>query len=198
MSPQTFIFIGRSGCGKGTQAKLIESYLYEKDKEERTVFYVETGAQFRDFITGKSYTSGLSKEIYDNVDRQPDFLAIWMWTHLFVENLTGKEHLIVDGAPRSLPEAMVLTSALEFYKRQVNVVYIDVSREWSERQLRARGREDDSTGAKIAKRLDWFDRDVVPAIEYFEKNPAHNFIKVSGEHPIETVHESIVSALKLS
>jgi len=196
MSPQTIIFIGRSGCGKGTQAKLVESYIHKNDPQKQPVFYVETGAQFREFIKTGTYTGELSKEIYDHVDRQPDFLAIWMWTHLLVENLTGKEHLIIDGAPRSLPEASVLLGALDFYKRNVHVVYIDVSRQWSERQLLARGREDDSTVAKIAKRLDWFERDVVPAINYLEKNPAYNFIRVNGEQSIDHVHGEILAGLK--
>lgn len=197
MSPQTFIFIGRSGCGKGTQAKLLNEYIKQQDAGNRDIYYVETGAQFRDFIKKKKFTNKRSQEIYARDDRQPDFLAIWMWSHNLVENLTGKEHLVLDGTPRSLPEATVLDNALAFYARKANIIHLDVSREWSQEKLLARGRSDDATLAKINKRLDWFDKDVAQAIDYFQNNPAHNYIHVNGEQGIDAVHAEIVSKLKI-
>lgn len=195
MLPQTFIFIGRSGCGKGTQGKLMERVLHQNDPV-RNVYYLETGERFREFIKGKSYTSRLSRETYERDDRQPDFLAVWMWSHLFVENLNGEEHLIIDGTPRSLGEAQVLSTALEFYKRKAYIIHLNVSRSWAERHLLARGRSDDATIEKIDKRLNWFDRDALPAIEYFRHHPDHHFIEVSGEQPIERVHAEIVKQVK--
>lgn len=56
MTPQTFIFFGPSGSGKGTQARLLIEYLEKKDPERKTV-YIETGRRFRDFITEASYTA---------------------------------------------------------------------------------------------------------------------------------------------
>ena len=49
MNPQTFVFIGRSGCGKGTQAKLLQDVLKEKNPDQE-IFYIETGANFRKFL----------------------------------------------------------------------------------------------------------------------------------------------------
>jgi len=203
MPTQTFILIGRSGCGKGTQGKLIEEYLKTQDKvggakkAGRPVYYLETGARFREFFKEESYSSSLAREIYDRDDRQPDFLAIWMWSHLLLKDLTEGEHLIADGTCRSLPEAQVFDGALKFYKRKANIVYIDVGREWSEKRLLARGRADDASLAKITKRLDWFDRDVMPAIEYYKNNSDYNFVAVNGEQPIETVHADIVEKIKV-
>ena len=45
---QSFIFMGRSGCGKGTQAKLLMEYLKKIDPA-RDIFYLETGAGVREF-----------------------------------------------------------------------------------------------------------------------------------------------------
>jgi adenylate kinase family enzyme len=197
MSPQTFIFIGRSGCGKGTQVKFLLEYIKNHDKESRSVYHLETGERFREFIKGETLSSKLSREIYERDDRQPDFLAIWMWSHLLVENLKGDEHLMVDGTPRSLPEAESLHTALSFYKRKANVVYINVSRKWSEKHLLARGRSDDATIAKIDKRLNWFDKDVMPAVEYFRNHEGYNFIEVNGEQEMEKVYADIVEKVKL-
>lgn len=198
MNPQTFIFIGRSGCGKGTQAKLLTDYLKEKDAKKRSVYYIETGAEFRKLIQGNSLSSQLSKATYEENRRQCDFLAIWMWSHMLVDNVTGEEHIIFDGAPRSALEAMVMNNALEFYSRKANIVYINVSRVLSERRLLERGRKDDLDMKMIARRLDWFEKDVVPAIEYFRKQSGHNFIEVNGEQGLEKVHEEIVSKLAIS
>src|SRR4051812_13328117 len=102
MSPQTFILIGRSGCGKGTQAKLLQEHIEKHDESKRSIYYLETGSNFREFFKGKTYSNQLAREIYEKDDRQPDFLAIWMWSNFFIKDLKGDEHLISDGTSRSL------------------------------------------------------------------------------------------------
>ena len=77
MELQTFIFIGRSGCGKGTQVELLQEYIKKQD-HKRYAFYIETGARFRQFIKEHSLSSRLAAEIYKTGNRQPDFIAVWM------------------------------------------------------------------------------------------------------------------------
>jgi adenylate kinase family enzyme len=194
MSPQTFIFIGRSGCGKGTQSELLQKKLKEKDISGE-IFYLEAGAKFREFIQGEKYSNKLSAQIYKDGKRQPDFLAVHIWSHLLSENFKGTEHLFLDGICRSLPEAMTFTTALEFYNRQATVVYINVSREWSQERLLARGRSDDKSVEEIKKRLDWFDRDSAPAIGYFGVNERYSLLTINGEQTIEKVHQDVVEKL---
>lgn len=194
MSPQTLVFIGRSGCGKGTQAKLLQDFLKEKSPE-REIFYVETGANFRKFLTEEKYSNQLANAIYKTGERQPDFLAIWMWSNVVLDKVHGSEHLFFDGIARSLPEAMTFTTAMEFYDRNVHVIFIDVSREWSEEKLLARGRADDQSLEEIKKRLDWFDKDSYPAVEYFDNHKRYNVLKINGEQSVEEVHREILSKL---
>jgi adenylate kinase family enzyme len=194
----TFIFIGRSGCGKGTQASLLIEELKREGKvsDKNPLFYIETGNKFRDFIAKTSHSSRQAKEVMDRSERQPDFLAVWMWADLLVTNLMGDEQLIFDGTPRSLGEAKVLDTALRFYGRQKpTVVYLDVSNDWSRERLAARGRSDDKAAGDIEKRLAWFESDVKPAIEFFEQNPDYEFIRVNGEQTIEEVHKELMEAL---
>ena len=191
----TVIFIGRSGCGKGTQADLFKNRLHKRDEGRHHILYVESGQHFRHFIRGKSFTSELSNKIYENDDRQPDFLACWMWSNILLEELKDGMHIIFDGAPRSRPEAEIVTNALHFYQRDKPVVvHLDVSRQWSEERLLKRGRSDDMTIAKIDKRLDWFDQDVKPALDYFKNNPYYRFLEINGEQSIEKVHSDIVAS----
>ncbi|MCX6703732.1 MAG: nucleoside monophosphate kinase [Candidatus Zambryskibacteria bacterium] len=196
MNPYTFIFIGRSGCGKGTQVELLQKYLAEKYPSDE-VFYLETGERFRNFIKENSYSSKLSHAVYEAGERQPSFLAIWMWSHLLVESFKGTEHLIIDGSPRAYGEALALDTALKFYGRKACVVHLNVSRKWSEDRLLNRGRGDDLDVTKVKKRLDWFDKDVAPAIEYFRTNDDYNFIEVNGEQGIEEVYVEMMEKLNI-
>ncbi|PIQ66416.1 MAG: hypothetical protein COV96_01355, partial [Candidatus Zambryskibacteria bacterium CG11_big_fil_rev_8_21_14_0_20_42_18] len=87
-----------------------------------------------------------------------------------------------------------ISTAMEFYKRErPTVIYINVSRKWSEERLLARGRDDDTSLSRIDKRLDWFNRDIIPAIEYFKNNKLYRLIEVNGEQSIEKVHDDIIS-----
>lgn len=196
MHKETFIFIGASGSGKGTQVALLKDEITKKDPTT-PIFYLQTGQYFREFIKGDTLASQIAKEAIDNGERAPDFLAMYIWSKTFVENLTGNEHLIIDGSPRSVNEAMNLDIALKFFKREhPAVIYIHVSRQWSFDHLMARaakeGRKDD-TAESINKRLDWFDRDVVPAIEKFKRDRDYDFVEINGEQTIEAVHRDIMA-----
>ncbi len=191
MSPSTFIFFGPSGCGKGTQAKLLMGRLAERDSENK-VIYIETGQKFREFAEEASLTSKLVKEIIGEGGLIPEFLPIWIWSEFLVRNIGGHEHLILDGLSRRADEAPILHSAMKFYKRESPfVVSIKLSREEAAERLRNRKRADDNN-LDIEKRLDWYDTNVVPAINYFRENPYYRFIEIDGSRSIEEVHKEIL------
>ena len=193
MPPQTFVLIGRSGCGKGTQAELLVKTLKEKDGPNE-IFYLETGQKFREFITAPGYSNGLAKSIQDEGGLQPSFLSVWIWSEILVEKIKPNQHLVIDGTPRKLGEALIFTEAMKFYGRKPNVIYLNVSRQWSEDRLSERQRQDDAT-ASIKRRLDWFDSDVMPAVEYFSNNLDVNFLNINGERTIDAIHSDIVTKL---
>lgn len=196
MNPQTIIFMGRSGCGKGTQAKLIQDYLKTQDSA-RPIFYLETGARFRSFIDEENYTSSLSRKIMEAGTLQPAFIAIHIWSHEFIENLKGNEHIVLDGTPRTVSEIEALDTAFTFYNREKPTVFlIDVSPEWAKTRIRERGRVDDSRVGDSEKRLEWYETDVVPALRHMENAKLYNVITINGEQSIEDVHKDIVAALE--
>ncbi len=196
MNKETFIFIGASGSGKGTQVALVKEYLAKKTPSI-PIFYVQTGEHFREFIKGDSYAASIARGVQEKGGLQPSFLAMWIWSDLFVKHLTGNEHIILDGAPRTLSEAHHLDIAMKFFKReQPTVIYLKVHREWSFNHLMARaekeGRKDD-TEASINKRLDWFDHDVLPTINHYRRDRDYDFIEINGERSIEEVHREIIA-----
>ena len=196
MTPQAFIFIGRSGCGKGTQVELLKQALKKADPS-RDILYIQTGQGFRDFIKGETFTQKKSREIYEAGGLQPEFLAVNMWERPLIDGYNGDEHIIFDGTPRKYHEAGVLDSVFSFYDmKTVWVINVDISPEESLKRLLLRKRFDDNT-EEIKKRLAWYETDVAPAVEFFRTNPNYKFLKIDGERSVEAIHADIVKRLGL-
>lgn len=198
--PQTVIFMGRSGSGKGTQVDLLKSFL---EKEHGApVLHIETGTLFRELVAGDSLTARLANKIYQTGGKNYDFLAIDLIVEFIKKNYTGKETFFFDGALRSHAEAILLDNLLGFYERfdknqfeKPKVVYVDVSIDWAMDKLEKRGRSDDNQIEKMKTKMDWFESDVKPAIEYLKENSNFDFIHINGEQTIEEVHQEILSKI---
>lgn len=197
MELQTVIFIGRSGAGKGMQSEHLKRYLAEHTPGT-PVLYIETGDYFRKYIKEEGDTWARARKIIELGTRQPDFLAVWMWTTAFVENYTGNQHVVFDGAPRALAEANILDTALPFYDRtNPVVVFLNVSQGWAEDRLRGRGRADDLKPEVVARRFAFFEKDVVPVVEHYRVNPSYRFLEINGEQTPEAVFDDIKKGLSI-
>lgn len=192
MDQKVFILIGRSGCGKGTQAELISKFLKQKDSQRDTL-YIQSGSEIRNFIKGNSITQKISNQYYTDDKLQPEFISVYMWINVLINNYDVNKHLIFDGTPRRKHEAGVLDSIFDFYSlNKPTVINIDVSEEWATEKLSARHRMDDKS-EDIKKRLAWYMTDVVPTIEFYKNNPRYNFIKVNGERNIDEIFNEIIT-----
>lgn len=189
----TINIMGKSGAGKGTQIKLLLEYLKDKN-----IIYAETGKMFREFINGTSFASKRSLEIMGTGNRQPDYLAVLMWGNYFMEKIkTGKENILIDGFPRSYPEAKMVETFLDHYKREkMKIILLNVSDEEVTKRMFRRGRKDDNE-KDIKVRLSWFKKDVIPAINFFRKKDRYEIIEINGENSPEEVHKVIVNMLSL-
>jgi adenylate kinase len=216
--PYNFALIGRSGSGKGTQAKLLMEHF------GNNFLYIATGDLFRELSKNNSATAIRVKKVMEEGGLPFDYLAIALWVHKIAYELKEDQGLMVDGAPRRMNEATVLEDFLDFLGRKENTfnILIDISREEAFNRLTKRRickncqklipwvgdfknlevcdecggelitRIDDSPEA-INKRLDYFEDKVIPVIEFYEKN--NRLIKINGEQPIEKVFEDILKAI---
>lgn len=197
MELKTAILIGPSGCGKGTQAEMLRKYLVENDKEHPTR-YLQTGEKFREFMEGDTYIQKKVKVSLQEGKLMPSFLPIILWGELFVEQVTGDDHIICDGFPRRAEESPLLHSAFDFLERK-NPVVISFELEDDviiERLVNGRKRFDD-TPEKVAERLQWFRRDVSLAIKFFEEHPYYTVVHINGNQSVEVVHKDILKALEI-
>src|SRR3989339_1313419 len=189
--PLVFLLMGRSGCGKGTQAKLLIKYLRDNNLGE--TLYVYTGEKLRNFAEKEeTLAARMSKIKMKDGNLLPSFLAVWLWSGALIEGVKENNNVIMDGSPRTLLEAMMVDDAMEFYSRSnVVPIFLETSEEWSTQRLLGRGRSDDSLKS-IKKRMAYFEKSVAPIIDYYEKESKYKLIKVNGEQSVEDVHREIL------
>lgn len=185
MSTDTISLLGRSGCGKDTQAALLE--------QKFGYAILSTGVLFRALAQEPTAAGKRVAALLEKGDLPPGWLAEFLWTRWLLEKKSLPEHLIFNGAPRRLDEAKELDEVLDFFERvDLGVLLIDISRAEAKRRLLKRGRADDDERA-INERLDWFEKDVLPVIDYYERSS--RLVRINGQQPIEDVFKEILSKL---
>jgi len=196
--PFTIIFIGPQGSGKGTQIQKLDELLTAKNPERDTIDF-QTGRRFRALaMKGEGYTEEHISETLDSGVLQPLFLSVVLWGDAMREHMNPTDHVLIDGFPRTVPEAVVLESAFTFYQRkQVTLINLDTPEEVVRGRMVARSRKDD-TMESIEARLKWYREETLPVIEYYNKRPNTEVINIDGTQTINEVHEAILSSLKLS
>ncbi|MEK9166634.1 MAG: nucleoside monophosphate kinase [Patescibacteria group bacterium] len=184
----TFVFLGRSGCGKGTQVEFLK-----QKSEFRDAVEMRTGDIFRALAKNNTLLGRKVGEVMNTGGLIPMWITSCLWVQKFNE-IKGSEILIFEGGPRWLEEAKLLDEASGFLGRPKAVaVLLEVSAEESRRRLRARKRADD-TDERITNRLAWYQTNVIPEIEYFRSEG--RLIEVNGENAPEAVCEEIWNKLQ--
>ena len=192
MEKDAFIFIGRSGCGKGTQKDLVVKKLESLGMPNLSLY---TGDSLREFMNGQTSVSKKIKEVVSNGGLVPSFVASTMWSKILMEKYQDTQSLILDGSPRTLNEAYELETALQFLGFiNPEVIYINVSNNWSKERLMARGRKDDSEES-INTRLGWFDTSVLDVVNYYRNKSYYHFHEINGEQTIDAVAADVMKAL---
>lgn len=191
-----YIFYGKAGSGKGTQALELKKYL---EAQGRKVLYIETGALLRDFIvSNNSFSAKLTGEVVNNGKLMPSFLPVYLWTDELIKNFDGTQDIIFDGVARRIEEAPIIDSAITFFNIERTIVFnIHISDETAIARLSIRGdRADDASVEKIQKRLDWYQTNVLPVIDYFKFHDRFTFFEIDGEPDVEGVSNQILPQIK--
>jgi adenylate kinase len=194
--PQTFIFFGTVGSGKGTQADLLKNYLIEKNLSE-DIIYTSTGAEYRKLIGGENYTGQIVKTSLEKGELQPDFLTISLFTGILISSMKENTWLIADGFPRTIAQSEAFERSMKFYSRDsIHIIYIELDKEEATKRMMSRGRTDD-TKEGIARRFDEYVNNVVPSMNYFKEKQGYTIHTIDGKQTIEKVHEDIIKSLAL-
>ena len=184
---RTIFFIGKPGCGKGDQARMLS---------EKTGWKVITaGGQFRAMSAEDIPVGRKVKQVNDAGLLQPHWLA----EYLFLNNLfslSENEGVIFDGFARKLPEAELVSESLAWLNRPFSILYLKVSDEEISRRLALRkgieGRADDNV---VDERLKEYQTYTAPVVEKFRE--AGTLIEIDGERTREAIAEDIRNVLNL-
>lgn len=185
----TLMFLGRSGSGKDTQIEILM-----KRPEFSGAIETNTGNILRKMATKDTILGKKVKEILESGGLMPGWLSFSAWLSYLIKTAKGDEILFAAGSPRRLEEAELEDRASEFLGRPKPVaVHIVVSREEATKRLLARKRSDD-VGDSIERRMDWFENDVMPIVEYYKKDG--RLIEVDGEGSTEEVFKRLEDAIE--
>jgi adenylate kinase family enzyme len=194
MQPQTFVFFGIIGSGKGTQVDLLREYLKNKNLAS-DILFTSTGAEFRKVIESGSYTGKIVKETLEKGFLQPNFLTTSLFTNILIYGMKNETCLIADGYPRTISQSESFEAMMKFYQRKnIKIIYIELSKEEAMKRNLLRGRADD-TEEGINQRFNEYINNVIPSMNYFKDKENYTIYTINGEQSIEDVHKDIIKAL---
>jgi adenylate kinase len=183
------LVLGPQGSGKGTQAARLAA--------EHEIPHVSTGDMFRAAIAGGTPLGLEVKAVLDGGGLVSDELTIALVGERLA--LPDAEHgFVLDGFPRTLPQAEALDALLERAGRRLDaVLFFDLSDELAtERMLgraAAEGRADD-TPEVIATRLAVYHEQTEPLVDHYEERG--QLVRLHAERSIAEVAEEIEGALR--
>jgi adenylate kinase len=181
--------LGPQGSGKGTQAKRIEA--------EYGIPHIATGDMLRAAIEVGTELGQRVKPILESGQLVPDELMI----DLIRERLgqpDAEQGFILDGFPRTSPQADALDEMLDEIGRRLSIVFEfqlpdEIARERLVRRAELEGRPDDTPDV-IDRRLELYHEVTEPLVEHYRLQG--NLIGIHGDRQVNEVFAEIQQALE--
>jgi adenylate kinase len=182
------VFLGPPGAGKGTQAvKIAEKY---------NVPHISTGDILRAAVKEGTELGKLAKEYMDKGELVPDDVIIGIIRERLSQSDVRERGFILDGFPRTLPQAEALDKMLAELNMPLDkVVYLNVDDEEIVKRLLARGRADD-TEEVIRNRLEVYRKQTAPLINYYSKKGI--LVEIYGVGEVNEITKKIEESLGLN
>ncbi len=177
------ILFGRQGAGKGTQCEaLIERY---------GAVHISTGDILRDAVAEGTELGRRAQGYMDAGELVPDDLIVGIVRERLGREDVRERGFILDGFPRTVAQAEALWEAAE---DEIDLaVNLDVPLDEVKARMLGRGRDDDSHEA-IARRLELYEEQTVPAIAFIAGKG--RLITVDGLGGPAEVSQRLISAIE--
>lgn len=178
------VLLGPPGSGKGTQAEILA--------EKLGVPAISTGDMLREAV---AEGSDLGRQV-ESIMSSGALVDDATMAEVVRERLGRRDAadgFILDGYPRTLPQAETLESILDGSAAELDaVVLVDVPEEELVSRALARGRSDDSS-AVIRERLRVYREKTRPLVEHYEERSLLR--EVDGYASIEEVNRRILEVV---
>lgn len=184
---KNIIIFGPPGTGKGTMS--------EKIAEDFGFRHISTGDIIRKNQEQKTKIGLLADRIIDGGNLLPDDIVNEMVKQEIIDDKESTG-FIFDGFPRTAGQAKMLDQFLNYKKTPVEVIHIDTPK-WVVldrivKRGKTSGRKDDNVEV-FKTRWDVYQKDTVPALEYFRGRG--KVVEINGEQTIDEVYGEIKEAL---
>lgn len=182
------ILFGAPGSGKGTQAELLRQR-YDLD-------HIAPGDMLREHRAAGTELGHLASDYMAAGKLVPDELIVNMIRHRLEEEGDAKG-FVLDGFPRTLPQARGLHELLEKMDCPIDLVAVlEVPEVELVERLRGRAseeRREDDTPEIISERLRVYRDQTRPVLEYLgDRIPT---VRVDGRDTVEGVNRALVQAI---
>ena len=152
------LIVGPPGAGKGTQAAVLS--------EQLGVPHISTGELFREHVGDGTELGKRVKEYLDSGKLVPDQVTNEMVRERLGHADCGVGFLL-DGFPRTVPQAGVLDDILHRQDCELDVVLLlDVPEQVVVQRLLSRGRKDDSVEV-IRRRQRVYQEETAPLLDFY-------------------------------
>lgn len=178
------VLLGAPGSGKGTQAEFIV--------QRYRIYRISTGDLLRTEVAAASPLGRQAKAIMEAGRLVSDDVVLGM-IEAHLSGPQAENGFLLDGFPRTLPQAEALDAMLGRIGQPLDaVLFLDVDYGEIMQRLLARRRADDSEQA-IRKRLEIYEAQTAPVIDYYKEKG--NLRTVKGVGAIAEIAERIVKRL---
>ena len=178
------IFLGPAGAGKGTQAQRLS--------ERLGVPRISTGDMLREALRLGTPLGKAAEPFLEKGELVPDHLLVTMIKERVQDEDCARGY-ILDGFPRTLPQAEALERLAGSVARDFVVLNLEVPRDELLRRLSGRGREDDKDLA-VEKRLQEYVDRTTPLVEFYTSRGMLR--RVNGFRPVDEVSHDLVSIVE--
>lgn len=180
------LLIGAPGAGKGTQAGLLA--------ERLGITHISSGDLLRQHVRDETTLGQTIRSYVDHGDLVPDGVVMDMLRKPVVAAAETGGY-VLDGFPRTVDQAKAAFAVAEPLGAAVQAaVHLDVPADELVRRLLSRGRGSDDTAAVIEHRLQVYEENTVPLLEYYAGREW--MFTVDGAQPAEAVHIDIIGRLR--
>lgn len=185
---KNIVIFGAPGSGKGTQSDLlVKKYGFK---------HISTGDVLRAEIKNGTELGNTAKGFIDNGQLIPDSLMIDILASVY-DSLCPCEGVIFDGFPRTIPQAEALKEMLAKRGTEVSgMLELDVPNEMLIERLVNRGKTSgraDDNEETIRKRLDVYNNQTAPLIEWYKKEGKRHAVKGYGE--LEEINAALCAVI---